>query len=289
MIFWLNGEFSTKPHAIDIADRGFLLGDGVFETILVVKGIPAFFDAHLNRLRASMTALRLHAEIDESFLGVVLELVRRNSLDQGMAAVRLTLSRGTGARGLLISANTPPTPTLLATVSKFHASSDPSPLRLAVSSYTRSEASLSSRHKTLNYIDNVMARDEAAAKKCDDAVMLNNAGRVACVSAGNIFEIVSDSAAVTPALGEGALGGIVRGILLGGAGSGMVIEEGAIERNALSSGGLFITNSLLGVRPAFIMGANALLPALASKSLRILQSWYEDVLNEDLKRRADQI
>lgn len=289
MIFWLNGEFSTKPNAIDIADRGFLLGDGIFETILVVNGVPAFFDAHLNRLRAAMAALRLGAEIDDSFPSVVLELAERNRLLKGLAAVRLTVSRGTGARGLLIPTDTPPRPTLLATISKYHAPSDAPPIRLAVSSFLRSEASLTSRFKTLNFIDNVMARNEAAARECDDAVMLNNAGRVACVSAGNIFQFVGDSAAVTPALGEGALGGIVRESLLNGAASGIAIEEGVIERDALVGANLFITNSLLGIRRAVMAGADAALPALADNPLRRLQSWYEDVLNEDIKQRADRI
>lgn len=289
MIFWLNGEFSTKPKAIDIADRGFLLGDGIFETILVVNGVPAFFDAHLNRLRAAMTALRLHAEIDESFPSVILELAGRNMLDHGLAAVRLTVSRGTGARGLLIPDETPPNSTLLATISKYHAPRAQSPVRLAVSSFVRSEASLTSRFKTLNYIDNVMARSEVVANKCDEAVMLNNAGRVACVSAGNIFQFVGNSTVVTPALGEGALGGIVRGVLLSGAGTDIAIKESAIERDTLAHADLFVTNSLLGIRPAFLTGTNAPLPALADKPLRRLQSWYEDMLNEDIKQQADRI
>lgn len=289
MSFWLNGEFSTTSDAISIADRGFLLGDGLFETILVVNGVPAFFDAHIDRMEAAQAALQLGARVDESILAVILELVARNKLVQGLSAVRITISRGSGARGLLIPGDEPAKPTVLATVSKYHAPNDLPPIKLTVSSFKRSEASLTSRHKTLNYLDNIMARNEAVAQGCDDAVMLNSAGRAACVSAGNIFQYAGAGAAVTPALSEGALGGIVRGILLGAAGSGLAIDEGAIECDSLLNGGLFITNSLLGVRPAVMTSASALLPAGADNFLHRVQSWYERVLEDDLRRRAEKI
>ena len=286
MIFWLNGEFSTNPDVINIADRGFLLGDGVFETILVVNGVPAFWDAHLSRLRAAAAALFLDAEFDHSILGVIPELVARNRLTEGLASLRITLSRGPGRRGLQISSESPAKSTFLATVSKHQTPKEPEPLKLIVSSLVRCEASLSSRYKTVNYLDNVMARHEAASRGSDDALMLNSAGRVACVSAGNIFQIAGDTA-VTPAVSEGALNGIVRRILLeGGAETGLMIKEGAIERSSLTRDRLFVTNSLFGVRRAVFSEAATSSRAPVDKSLNRLQSWYESALEKDLKRRA---
>ncbi len=290
MTFWLDGEYFANPAAINIADRGFLLGDGVFETILVVNGIPAFWSAHLERLRTAMAALQLNVEVDDLTIDVILELVARNKLTKELAAVRITVSRGPGQRGLLIPTGEQAKPTILVTVSKYHPPSMAAPVRLAVSSFVRSEQSISSRHKTLNYLDNVLARNEVTALGCDDAVMLNSRGRVACVSMGNIFLLRDESAAATPAAHEGALKGIVRGILLEGASQAdLSIEEGAIEPEALAHGGLFVTNSLLGVRPAFIVSPAAAPYPEADKRLRRLQSWYEGILNDDLKQRASDI
>ncbi len=287
MTFWLNGEFLQATDAIDIADRGFLLGDGVFETILVVNGVPAFLDAHLDRLRAAVTAFSIKMEIEESIGAVIRELAARNNLSKRRASARLTVTRGAGSRGLLFPDEEQAHPTVLLAIHKSLPAPAPEPLALMVSKYARSEIGVTSRHKTINYLDNILARHEAALHGCGDAVMLNGARRVACVSAANIFAIDDDGAAATPHVSEGALPGIVRGLLLGGAKeTGVPVKEAQIEQTALAQSTLFITNSLLGVRPALMKSETVRRPSAAGKALRRLQSWYDDALKGDLEKRA---
>ncbi len=168
MFFWLNGAFRDGAEegtaAIDIADRGFLLGDGVFETILLVDGAPAFLSAHLRRMRAGAAGIGISANIDEAEVaGVLAELVRRNDAGVGLASARLTLTRGAGPRGLVIEKNVA-TSTFLVTVSAYGPPKEAAaPAALIVSSHRRNELSAASRWKTLNYLDNVLARVEAAA------------------------------------------------------------------------------------------------------------------------------
>src|SRR5690606_23249761 len=117
-------------------------------------------------------------------------------------AGRLTLSRGQGPRGLV-----PPdqaSPTIMLAV----APSPPPPESVSVllSDVVRASAALSSRHKTLSYIDNVEARRRAAARGFGEALMLNEHGEIACASAANIFWF-ADDALCTPALECGVLAG----------------------------------------------------------------------------------
>jgi branched-subunit amino acid aminotransferase/4-amino-4-deoxychorismate lyase len=285
MTFWLNGEYREETAAIDIADRGFLLGDGVFETILLRDGRPAFLSEHLNRMRLGAAALAIETEIDEGVIAAALrELARRNGAAKGTASARLTLTRGPGPRGLVPVKSAAPA-TFLITVNSYAAPAGEAPAKLIVSRYRRSEMSLAARHKTLNYLDNVMARGEAAAAGADDAVMLNGAGRVACASAANIF-LIRDGAVATPPLDEGAMPGIVRAVLLGRAKTaGIAIAEAPVEAQALRDSALFLTNSLIGLRAASVGGGREPDNA-AQRILQALKSCYADAMSSDLAKRA---
>lgn len=284
MSYWLNGEFIEDAVAINVADRGLLLGDGVFETVLLVDGIPAFWDAHMARLGAALKALHFLVEADVFALSALKELATRNGVSSGVAALRLTVTRGAGARGLAPLEKI--TPTLLMTAQPYTPLPD-NPLKLMIGAHRRNEGSLSARFKTLNYLENVMVRYDAAQEKCDDAVMLNGAGRVACASAANIFVLSDDKAIITPPVSEGALPGIVRKVLLERAfEAGFDVREAAIEPSVLQSKELFLSNSLIGLRAAHFRdgvdptgaGEEALLP--------MLQAWYKTILEDDLKQRA---
>lgn len=280
MTFWLNGAFKDDPHAVSIADRGFLLGDGLFETILVVDGVPAFLNAHIARLSNAMKALSFDASIDEAIGGVVGELAKRNGLQTGFAAARLMVSRGAGGRGLAFP-ETPPT--ILVTIHNYAPPDRDGPARLMVSQFRRSETSLSSRFKTLNYLDNTMARHEADGRGCDEAIMLNSAGRVACASAANIFVIAKDGRIITPPVREGALPGVIRSLLLR-----EEAKEAEIEPALLEKTGLFITNSLIGLRGACLGGKPAASQP-AHNVVQRLQAWYDGVLQTDLEHRASKL
>ncbi len=111
-------------------------------------------------------------------------------------------------------------------------------------------ARLSSRIKSLNYLDNVLAQQQAQAQGAQEGLMLNNQGHVAGFARGNLFAFL-DNQLVTPPLVDGVLDGIVRHLLLeNSARNGRGIAEKSIEKGDLAGvRGLFITNSLLGCVP----------------------------------------
>ena len=246
MTVWLNGEYLEANSAgIGVDDRGFLLGDGVFDTFAIRDGAPRDFAAHMARLRAAAAAFGLPVPFaDGDAEQAARALAQRNGVTRGVG--RLTISRGPGQRGLLPP--DPAHPSVLLAVAA--AGPAPDSVRVLVSDAARSSVALSCRHKTLSYIDNVEARRRAALAGCGEALMLNERGELACASAANLFWI-SSGALHTPALDCGVLAGITRASLLRVApGLGLRAEEGRYPLAALDGAdAVFLTNSVLGVVP----------------------------------------
>lgn len=235
MILWLNGTLAAAGAArIDPADRGFTLGDGVFETICVQDGRPRHLSRHLARLQAGLALLGM-PQPEVSFAEAMEAVLVANRLSE--AVLRLTVSRGVAARGVLPQG--PISPTVLITPSPLSATLPPA--RLVIAQGTRrNEFSPLSRIKSLNYLDNILARQEAAARGADDTLILNTQGFVTEATAANLF-LWLDGALVTPPVCDGALPGIARSLF---------IERGdAVERRlhpadlARAEGG-FLSNSL---------------------------------------------
>lgn len=207
---WLNGQLLAAGEArIDPADRGFTLGDGLFETIRVRDGAAVWLDRHLARLAGGSAVLGIPARFDDAVLAeACAAVIAAEGIEAGV--LRLTVSRGVGPRGVLPSAT--PSPTVLIAG---HAGLPPqSPVALVVARGTcRNQASPLSRVKSLNYLDAVLARREAAERGADDAVMLNTAGRVAETTIANLFAQI-DGVWITPLVAEGALPGIMRAEVL---------------------------------------------------------------------------
>ena len=205
---WLNGEiFSAEMARLDPADRGFTLGDGLFETIAVRDGKILRLPAHLARLKQDCQILALPFPITD-FAAAILAVLESNQLED--AVIRLTLTRGVAARGVLPPTN--PSPTLMITAA-------PLPPTAAsafciISSVTRrNEFSPLSRIKSTNYLDCILAKQEAAKHGADEAIMLNTTGKIAEASSANLF-VLKDDVWLTPPLADGALAGIMRGEIL---------------------------------------------------------------------------
>ena len=230
---------------VELSDRGFLLGDGLFETLLWRDGRLVMFEAHAGRMRAGCDGLGLPAPDPEDLQRAAEAAVREARLEGSRAAVRLTWTAGPGGRGL----DRPETmrPKLFATAAPTPASQ--TAVALATVSVRRNEGSPASRLKTLAYLDNVLARAEARAAGADEAILLNNRNEVACAGAANLFW-ARDGALFTPALSCGVLDGIMRAATMRAAqGLGLSVVEVAVERSALDqTQGMFLTNSLIGVR-----------------------------------------
>jgi aminodeoxychorismate lyase len=226
-------------------DRGFLLGDGLFETLLVLDGRPVFFEAHMARLVRGCAALGLPAPAAEDVERALRTAAAEASLGGGRAAARITWTAGSGGRGL----DRPPTLTPRLIASAAPASPAAPAVSLLTASVRRNEASPASRLKTLAYLDNVLARREALAAGADEALMLNTRGDVACAAAANVFWL-ADGEVHTPALTCGVLDGIMRDRVIAVAGSlGVPVREVQEPRAALDRAeAIFLTNSLIGVR-----------------------------------------
>jgi branched-subunit amino acid aminotransferase/4-amino-4-deoxychorismate lyase len=232
--------------ALDPTDRGLLLGDGLFETLLALEGKVQRPLVHLARMGRGCAALGLPAPDQDQALTVMAEALARSGLTHGRAAVRLNWTAGSGGRGL----NRPLTlePRLWASAA---ASLRPEhPARLMLANVRRNATSVTAHHKTLAYLDNVMARREALAVGADEAVMLNQDGDLACAAASNLFWIEGEQL-FTPDLSCGVLAGTERARVLAAAAEARV-EARLVQSSAEAlqkADGIFLTNSLNGLWP----------------------------------------
>lgn len=231
---------------IEFQDRGFTLGDGLFETLLWQDGRLGDLAQHLDRMAAGCATLGLPPPDQGTAEAAMRDAVSSAGLTSARAAVRLTLSAGVGGRGL--DRPEPVTPTLIATAAP--APKPATAARMVTSAVRRNDGSPASRLKTLSYLDNVLARREARAAGAEEALMLDTQGRVSCAAAANLFWLAGDRV-MTPALGCGVLPGVIRGRVIAAARArGLAVEEVvARPENLRGAQAIFLTNSLIGLRP----------------------------------------
>lgn len=215
MKIYIDGKYYSKDEAkISVFDHGLLYGDGIFEGIRIYDGKVFKLKEHIKRLFLSAKALML--ELPGTFddmCRLVEEAVTVNEKNEGY--IRLIITRGTGDLGI--------DPAKCPAVSVIIIVGDiqlyPEQMYIdGISIITASQRRMSPdnfdpRIKSLNYLNNIMAKIEAKQAGCLEAVMLNRAGYVAECTADNIF-IIRDSVLYTPAAVDGALAGITRGTVL---------------------------------------------------------------------------
>jgi branched-chain amino acid aminotransferase len=249
---WFNGAFVAGTLPLDAHDRGFLLGDGVFETVAVINHKPLWLDEHVQRMAHAATELGIAFNAERTFSGLT-EVLEKSAAQSEV--LRITLSRGKAARGL---AGDGTSPSLLITLDEFAAKNLFQPCRLKVSQVRRNEFAPSSRLKTLSYIDGIAAAREVAAD-ADDALMLNTSGHVASATVGNIFALHGDEL-ITPSLDQGILPGITRHVLLGQAKKlGLKPVERVVPlEDLIRADAVFLCNSLRFIRPVTTLNGEPL-------------------------------
>jgi len=256
-------------------DRGFTLGDGLFETVLAVGGDLLRLEAHLNRLAAGCEMLGLPAPDRTLAARLMRAALADAGLGKARAAVRLTLTAGSGGRGL----DRPDSPSLrlvataTATATAAASPRPSTPARLVTAGVRRNAQSPASRLKTLAYLDNVLARAEARAAGADEALMLNTRGELACAAAANLFWVQGERL-FTPALTCGVLAGVQRArVAAWMAKAGTPLQEVAAGPEALATAdAVFLTNALIGVRPVAAADGHAFRPhPLVAQLARDLQ------------------
>ena len=237
-------------------DRGLLLADGLFETVLVVAGRPWRLADHLARLRRSAEAIGMpiDARPEEAVLALAAHAAASRELS-GLAAIRVTVTRGAGPRGLKLPPN--PSPSVFATLAPWQPAMAFQPVRLHLTAIRRNEFSPLSRMKSLSYLDNVLALEDAVRHGCDDALLMNTSGAVAATSAGNVFALCGE-ALVTPPVEDGVLPGITRQVVLAAAReAGLPVREQSLTVTALATAdAAFATNSLRLLCPITALDGN---------------------------------
>jgi aminodeoxychorismate lyase len=248
MLVFLNGQFLPEAQAVvPVNDRGFLLGDGLFETMRVVGGKPFRFAQHLERMTRGADFLKIKPPFTAKELEkFAAQLIEQNKSSD--AILRVTLTRGPGERGYIFNGDSKPT-----VVMTLHAAP---PLEnsiewnLVTSSFHIPAADPLSSFKTTSKILHVMARAEAVEKGADEALLINTNGEVAETTSGNLFWIYDDKVCTVPT-GRGVLPGITRAIVLEICQSlGLQTNKRVIKPEALrNSDGIFVTQSALGIVP----------------------------------------
>jgi branched-chain amino acid aminotransferase len=251
---YINGVLLNAAQAgVPVDDRGFLYGDGAFETMRVYDGMPFLIERHLARLRASLAGLRIdpgYQYTDQTFMRAVQGVIEANEVSEGV--VRLTVTRGQSTGALL------PTPGSRPSVIVTSRPVPPYPsvwrregLSVAITGTRRvHREALDSSIKSMNFLNSIMARIEAADAGADEAVMLNHPGMLAEGSVSNIF-LVRGGVLMTPSLDMDILAGITRGVVIELArDAGLTVEEGSFGPDELRHADeAFLTNSTMEVMP----------------------------------------
>ena len=262
MVVFLNGKFVAEAEAVvPLNDRGFLLGDGLFETMRVANGKTFRCAQHLERLMRGANFLKIRPpytpkELEKS----ARQLIETNQMSE--AILRVTLTRGAGARGYSPKNAGPPTMALTLQPLPVQNPDEPLQWSLVTSSWRIPASDALASFKTTSKLLNVMARAEAEEKGADEALLLNTNGEVAETAGGNLFWVYQDKICTVPT-GRGVLPGITRAVIL------EICQSLALETNKRvikaehlrNACGLFVTNSALGIVPVAAFDGEPVAPS----------------------------
>ena len=251
-IVYLNDRLVPEEQArVSVFDHGLLYGDGVFEGMRAYSGRVFRMQAHLDRLWDSARAIALEIPIGKEALAhAVDETLAANQLPDGY--VRLVITRGAGTLGLDPARTKNPQVIIIAdTISLYPRELYDRGLRIVTAATQRSHpATLSPRIKSLNYLNNIMAKLEGQQAGCVEALMLNHKGEVAECTADNVFA-VRRGIVLTPPPDAGILEGITRGAVMDLAKTaGIDCREATLTRHELyTADEMFITGTAAEVVP----------------------------------------
>ena len=252
----------TEDATISVMDHGLLYGDGVFEGIRFYAQQSFRVEQHLDRLRDSAMAIGLELPMSKADMKQAIErTIRASGLSDGY--IRLVVTRGEGSLGLdPASCKKARTIIIADELAMVSAQSRQRGVNVIIASTRRLNADqLDPRIKTLNYLNQIFAKQEANAAGADEAILLNQTGRVAEGTADNIF-IVKNSRLLTPPTSEGALDGITRSVII----------EIAADLGIVCEQALLSVYDLYTADECFLTGTGAELIPVATVSGRQLPS-----------------
>jgi branched-chain amino acid aminotransferase len=248
---FLDGRIVSESEAVvSVYDHGLLYGDGIYETVRAYEGVVFMLDRHIERLRRSASLIKLGLPEDVYIKNAVSLALEANRLVD--AYVRITVSRGKGPIGL--DPGLCPKPTFIVFAEPFK----PYPeslyrqgVRLVISRIRRNLSdAIDPKIKSLNFLNNILAKIEAKDREAYEAVMLNAEGFVAEGTISNIF-FVADGTLCTPSTDVGILDGITRELVIGLAQkNGVKVREGRfMPEDLMGASEIFFTNTTSEVMP----------------------------------------
>jgi branched-chain amino acid aminotransferase len=260
---------------VSVFDHGLLYGDGVFEGIRVYGGRVFLHQQHIDRLFESAKAIRLVIPMTPvNLIAAVEATVKANNIHDGY--VRLVVTRGAGSLGLDIRKTSNPQVIIIAdTISLYPPETYTKGMNLVTASTIRNHpGALSSRIKSLNYLNNILARIEGTDAGMVEALMLNHKGEVAECTGDNIF-IVKHRVLMTPGVDAGILEGITRNAVME-----LAVEGGYQVREAsLTRHDLYVADEM------FLTGTAAEVVAVVSLDGRKIGSGEPGPVTQDLLAR----
>lgn len=234
---YLNGKLLDKEQAVvSVYDHGLLYGDGVFEGIRVYSNRVFKLEEHIARLYESARAIRLTIPMTQAdMIRAVNETVAVNQLPNGDGYIRLVITRGAGSLGLDIRRTSNPQVIIIVdTISLYPEEMYEQGMAIITASTIRNHpAAVSPRIKSLNYLNNILAKIEGTDAGFQEALMLNHKGDVAECTGDNIF-IVKNGVLKTPPTDAGILEGVTRNVVMELArAAGIPVEEPTLQRHDL--------------------------------------------------------
>ena len=250
---YVNGTISDGAMAVvPVFDRGFLYGEGVYETLRTYRQSPFLLDRHLARLRTSASLLNLAIPQSDAELTAAIATTMRHAAVEGEQYIRLLVTRGVG--DLSYDPEGCPTPTVVIIV-KSHRENPPEHMedgvRVIVSSVLRNHPqAINPRIKSNNLLNNALAMQEAIRAGAQEALMRNYRGELSECAQSNVF-LVKESKVLTPPLESGLLEGVTRNFVFEvGAHTGFTVRETVLGDSDLQEADeMFITSTTREILP----------------------------------------
>ncbi|HXX58107.1 MAG TPA: aminotransferase class IV, partial [Thermodesulfovibrionales bacterium] len=250
-VFLNNGLIPKAEARVSVFDHGFLYGDGIYETMRAYDGVVFMMDEHLARLHRSADLIKLSVLKDAAALKAALfETLVANSLKN--AYVRITVSRGYGPIGLDPDLCREPTLVIIAEEMRDYPKSYyERGLQVIIARTRRNlKEALNPQIKSLNFLNNILAKVEAKERDAYESLMLNVSGHITEGTVSNVF-FYKDAVLCTPSPDCGILDGITRKIVLDLAvREGLTVKEGMFTAGDISGAQeVFLTNTTMEVMP----------------------------------------
>ena len=284
---WINGKLTDIDKAsVSIFDRGFLYGDGCFETMRSYAGVVFKIDEHLSRLLRSIKTIGLNNKHSASyFKNAISKMLKVNKLSN--AYIRIAMTRGEGRIGIGYKDTFNPTVVIVTKNFEGYPSQMYSKgLSVKIAAKIRqNEFSPISSIKSSNFLAYIMARSEAQSAGYDDAVMLNTKDFVAEASTSNIFSL-RRGVLMTPSIDSGILPGITRKTVIDIARKIRVriVEKHIAPQDLLDSDEVFLTNSLAEILPVTRINSRKIGDGTPGELTKLLHlSYQKEVIRETLR------